>query len=162
MGGGIWDVPVPPDPPEPPEPEPVVGLATGTADVTVVGTGAPPADGVTVCTNVVRVVKVVGGAAVGDAGGSDEREGIWKGAEAEEEALTGVVVGVLPAADVDETPGVEVGAAVDVEDEEEAPMTAGTTLMPSVLLNWLILPPLEVMLLALPEVSLYAYEVPVL
>ena len=150
-------MPVPPDPPDPPEPEPVVGLATGTADVTVVGTGAPPAEGVTVWIRVVRVVKVVGTAVVGtavvEAGGSDEREGIWKGAEAEdEEAVMGVVVGVVPAAEVEEIPGVEVGAAVDTE-EEEAPMTAGTTLIPFVLLNWLILPPLEEMLLALPEVS---------
>ena len=80
------------------------------------------------------------------------------GAEEEaEEALTGVVVELAAAAE-DEDIEVEVGVVeVEVEvDVEDDPMTAGTTLMPLVLLKWLILPPLEEMLLAVPEVPLYA------
>ena len=74
IGGGISDVPEPLPPPEPPvpvpdpdpEPEPEVGVATGTVEMTVVGTGCPPAGGVTVCTRVVSV----------------EGAGGWKGIEA--------------------------------------------------------------------------------
>ena len=73
-------------------------------------------------------------------------------AEREEATAAVVVVGVA-AAEVEET-GVEVGAAVEEAEVGVAPpITAVETLMPFVLLKAPILPPLEEMLSALPDVS---------
>lgn len=157
--GGIWEVPEPdpepeplPDPPPPdpepePEPEPVLvaegdGAGASGEEVGAGDDGEEVGLATGAGVEVVTVVQVALWAMVV----REDRVGTWKGAETEEETRAAV----------------ELDATGELPDEAPRPfIDAVVTARPWMLLYWPILPPLEVMLDMLPEVSEYAYDEPV-